>query len=110
MGYSTSTDVAIIEFIDTEKNKSYTATLEEVKDNDFVLSVSAFVQDEVKKIKYNPTELQANSRAYMIRKIKADIEIDKMVCELEGYNFTEYLLSCGSWVRIPTESQNGISV
>lgn len=84
----TTTD---IEFIDTEKNKSYTATLEEVKDNDFVLSVSAFVQDEVKKIKYNPTELQANSRAYMIRKIKADIEIDKMVCELEGYNFTEYL-------------------
>ena len=27
----------------------------------------------------------------MIKKIKADIEIDKMVCELEGYNFTEYL-------------------
>ena len=26
-----------------------------------------------------------------ISKIKADIEIDKMVCELEGYNFTEYL-------------------
>lgn len=50
-----------------------------------------FVQDEVKKIKYNPTELQANSRASMIRKIKADIEIDKMVCELEGYNFEEYL-------------------
>ena len=84
----TTTD---IEFIDTEKNKSYTATLEEVKDNDFVLSVSAFVKDEVKKIKYNPTELQANSRASMIRKIKADIEIDKMVCELEGYNFEEYL-------------------
>ena len=27
----------------------------------------------------------------MIRKIKADIEIDKMVCELEGYKFIEYL-------------------
>lgn len=82
-----------IEFIDTEKNKRYTATLEEVKKNDFVLSVSAFVQDEVIKIKYNPNELQANSRASMIRKIKADIEMDKMICEIEGYNFTEYLLS-----------------
>lgn len=86
----TTTD---IEFIDTEKNKSYTATLEEVKKNDFVLSVSAFVQDEVIKIKYDPNELQANSRASMIRKIKADIEMDKMICEMEGYNFTEYLLS-----------------
>lgn len=84
----TTTD---IEFIDTKKNKSYTATFEEVKQNDFVLSVSAFVQDDVIKIKYNPNELQANSRAAMIKKIKADIEIDKMVCELEGYNFTEYL-------------------
>ena len=84
----TTTD---IEFIDTEKNKSYTATIEEVKQNDFVLSVSAFIQEDVIKIKYNPNELQANSRAAMIKKIKADIEIDKMVCELEGYNFTEYL-------------------
>lgn len=86
----TTTD---IEFIDTEKNKRYTATIEEVKKNNFVLSVSAFVQDEVLKIKYNPNELQANSRASMIRKIKADIEMDKMICEMEGYNFTEYLLS-----------------
>lgn len=86
----TTTD---IEFIDTEKNKNYTATLEDVKKNDFVLSVSAFLQDEVIKIKYDPNELQANSRASMIRKIKADIEMDKMICEMEGYNFTEYLLS-----------------
>jgi type I restriction system adenine methylase HsdM len=86
----TTTD---IEFIDTVKNKRYTATLEEVKKNNFVLSVSTFVQDEVIKIKYDPNELQANSRASMIRKIKADIEMDKMICEIEGYNFTEYLLS-----------------
>lgn len=80
-----------IEFIDTEKNKSYTAKIDEVRNNDYVISVSSFVQDEVKLIKYNPNELQSNARASMIRKIKADIEIDKMVCELEGYNFTEYL-------------------
>ena len=65
--------------------------MKKLRKNDFVLSVSAFVQDEVIKIKYNPNDLQSNSRADMIRKIKADIEIDKMVCELEGYNFTEYL-------------------
>ena len=84
----TTTD---IEFIDIEKDKSYIATFEEIRANDFVLSVSSFVKDEVKQIKYNPNELQSNSRTNMIKKIKADIEIDKMVCELEGYNFTEYL-------------------
>lgn len=84
----TTTD---IEFIDTEKNKSYTAKIEEIRNNDYVISVSSFVQDEIKRIKYNPNDLQKDSRANMIRKIKADIEIDKMVCELEGYDFTEYL-------------------
>ena len=84
----TTTD---IEFIDTEKNKSYIAKIDEIRNNNYVISVSSFVQDEVIKIKYNPVELQANARASMIRKIKSDIEIDKMVCELEGYNFTEYL-------------------
>lgn len=27
----------------------------------------------------------------MLKKLKADIEIDKMVCELEGYEFNDYL-------------------
>ena len=45
----------------------------------------------MKQIKYNPNDLQANSRANMIKKLKADIEMDRIVCEMEGYNFTEYL-------------------
>ena len=50
-----------------------------------------FVVDEKEEIKHNPIELQENSRKGMIKKIKADIEIDKIICELEGYNFKEYL-------------------
>jgi len=82
-----------IEFIDTEKNKSYTATFEEVKKNDFVLSVSAFVVEEKEQIQHNPIELQINARNGMLKRIKADIELDKMICEIEGYNFNEYLIS-----------------
>ena len=88
-----------IQFIDSEKNKSYTASFDEVKKNDFTLSVSAFVIDEKEEIKHNPIELQENSRKGMIKKIKADIEIDKMICELEGYNFKEYLDEIQTLVR-----------
>lgn len=80
-----------IEFINSENGKRHKATFEEVKENDFVLSVSAFVQDEVFKKIYNPNDLQNDSRANMIKKLKADIEIDKIVCEMEGYNFNKYL-------------------
>jgi type I restriction system adenine methylase HsdM len=84
----TTTD---IEFIDTEKNKSYTSTFEEIQKNDFVLSVNAFIQDEVAKIDFNPVELQQNARTGMLKRLKADIELDRMICEMEGYNFNEYL-------------------
>lgn len=84
----TTTDVT---FIDYEKNKNYIATFEEIKRNDFVLSINSFIKEEVIKVKYDPKELQINSRESMIKKIKADIEFDKMVCELEGYDFNEYL-------------------
>jgi type I restriction system adenine methylase HsdM len=88
-----------IEFINSENGKSYTASFEEIKNNDFVLSVSAFVVDEKEEIKHNPIELQENARKGMIKKIKADIEIDKMICELEGYNFKEYLDEIQTLVR-----------
>jgi len=88
-----------IEFINSENGKSYTASFEEIKNNDFVLSVSAFVVDEKEDIKHNPIELQENARKVMIKKIKADIDIDKMICELEGYNFREYLDEIQALVR-----------
>ena len=88
-----------VEFINSENGKSYIATFEEIKNNDFILSVSAFVVDEKEEVKYNPIELQEDSRKGMIKKIKADIEIDKMVCELEGYNFNEYLEEIQTLVR-----------
>lgn len=84
----TTTD---IEFIDSEKNKNYTATLEEVQKNDYVLSVNTFIRDETPEVKYDPLDLQENSRSHMIKKLKADMEIDKMVCAMEGYDFNEYL-------------------
>lgn len=34
-----------------------------------------------------------NARNGMLKRIKADIELDKMICEMEGYNFNEYLMS-----------------
>ena len=86
----TTTD---IEFIDIEKNKSYTASFSEIEKNDFILSVSAFVVEEKEQIQYNPIELQKNSRNGMLKRIKADIELDKMICEMEGYCFNDYLNS-----------------
>ena len=44
-------------------------------------------------------ELQKNARNGMLRRIKADIELDKMICEIEGYNFIEYLISIENLIK-----------
>lgn len=84
----TTTD---IEFVDTEKNKSYIATFEEVVKNDYVLSVNSFIREEKALTKYSPKEMQSKSRESFMYDLKKDIEFDKKICEIEGYDFTEYL-------------------
>jgi type I restriction-modification system DNA methylase subunit len=77
----TTTD---IEFIDIEKDKKYIATLDEIKKNNYTLSVSNFVQDDIIVVKHDPIELQNNTRKIMIENLKRGILFDKAVCDLEG--------------------------
>lgn len=80
-----------IEFVDSEFNLSRKASLEEIEANGFNLSVSAYVQKEVKKEHIDPVQLQAKARKTMVQKLKKDIEFDKMVCTIEGWSFSDYI-------------------
>lgn len=84
----TTTD---IEFIDIEKDKKYIATLEEIKKNNYTLSVSNFVYEDVVVVKYDPIELQNNTRKAMIKNLKRGILFDKSVCDLEGFEQETFL-------------------
>ena len=80
-----------IHFIDNEIGVSRIVCIDEIIKNDYILSVSSYVQKEEVKEKINPIELQEKARYQMISKIKKDILIDKMVCDIEGWNFESYL-------------------
>lgn len=83
-------------FIDTEINKERVVKINEIIKNDFILSVNSYVFLEKEAIKIDPIKLQADARSGMLRKLRKDIEIDKMVCELEGFNFDEYVMELKS--------------
>lgn len=80
-----------IEFIDNEIKLSKVVSVEEIRSNGYILSVSSYVQRESVKTISNPLDLQNRARKGMIDKLKKDIEIDKMVCEMEGWDFRSYL-------------------
>ena len=80
-----------IEFIDNETGLSRIVTADEIAKNDYTLSVSTYVQVETQKQLIDPVALQQLARQQTLSKLKADIEIDKMICELEGWDFDNYI-------------------
>lgn len=89
-----------IEFIDTETDTSHLATLKEVEANDFTLSPSAYIAaPQVGLPTVDPVALEYSARREMLRRLKADIEMSRMVCEMEGMNFGRYLKEIEVMVR-----------
>lgn len=89
-----------IQFIDNETGLSKIVSTDEIAKNDYTLSVSTYVQPEIQKKVINPVALQSLAREQTLAKLKADIEMDKMICELEGWDFDIYLNQLHSLLQL----------
>lgn len=84
----TTTD---IQFIDDELNKEEIITLEQIKKNDYNLSVNLYVYEEIEKEPVDVVGVQQEARKKFINILKAELEFDRMVCQFEGWNHLEYI-------------------
>lgn len=84
----TTTDII---FQDDENKIEKLVTFEEVKENNFNLSVSQYCTKEIKKEYINPIILELDARKNLIRKLKAELEFSKKICELENMSFLDLL-------------------
>ena len=84
----TSTD---IEFIDDEKKISRVVSLEEVENNEFSLSVSAYVQEETEKIEVDEDKMNEESRMSSLRAIRNSIRFQRDISVFTGYPFERFL-------------------
>lgn len=83
--------VGRIRFHDLEHGISRHISAEEIEANDFNLSVSAYVQPpEPEKEPVDAWELQKQARKQSIIQLKQDLDFDRMVCELEGWDHEIY--------------------
>lgn len=80
-----------IEFIDNEFKLSRIVPLDEIINNSYNLSVNSYVSKEEDKIVVDPLSLQKNARLDMLRKLRKDIEVDKMICQFEGWTINDFL-------------------
>ena len=58
--------------------------IEEIKENDFNLSVNTYVRYEEPKEEVNPIELDKKARKDFIQKIKQQIILQKEICKIDN--------------------------
>ena len=80
-----------IEFEDKALKKKKIVTLEEVETNDYGLSVSNYIQEDIIKEDIDPIKMNEEARIQMIKKLENDIKIDLLVCEFEKIDKVEYI-------------------
>ena len=54
-------------------------------------AVNQYIQEEKEIINIDPIELQTQARKCFLNKLRAELEFDKMVCEMEHMDFNDYL-------------------
>lgn len=84
----TTTDVT---FEDRETGVEATASLDEIRANDFMLSVNLYAAEpEPEEEKVDPWELQQQARRGFLRQLRKDMQFDQWVCRVEGWDFEEF--------------------
>lgn len=79
-----------IEFIDKEINKNIIVTLAEIQKNNYELSVNKYVYKEKIEEIIDPMKLQNDARSNAIKGIVKDLQLDYMICQIEGWNHFDY--------------------
>lgn len=78
-------------FIDDETKRERLVTFEEIKQNDFNLSINVYLPNDIKKEEINHIETESLARKGFIKKMRSELEFDKTVCEFEGLDFQEFI-------------------
>lgn len=86
-----STDV---EFIDRKTDTSLIVTIDEIREQDYDLSVNRYIISEEVKEQIDPLILEGQARKHLIDVLKQELTFSKFVAEEENINFNELLDEC----------------
>lgn len=83
----TTTDIV---FEDMEKKKEKIVSFDEVKSQNFNLSVSTYIEDDTPKKIADPIDLRKKARQQSIQNLMYGLKVDAICCELDG-NMMDHL-------------------
>ena len=90
----TTTDI-----IFEDGDKTETVSLETVEENDYSLSVSIYIPEEVEKEYIEPLALEDEARRSFLIRLKKELDFEKMVCEMEGISIRPFISAIRKIIR-----------
>ena len=90
----TTTDV-----IFEDGDKTITVTQQEISENDFILSVSTYLPEEIEKEEIDPAVLENEARRSFLERLRKELDFDKMVCEMEGISMQPFIRAIKAVIR-----------
>lgn len=81
-----TTDIRFI-----HNDKEITVAQEEVANNGYNLTVSYYIQEEIAKEEIDPIELESTARKAFLEQLRAELDFEKMVCEMEGISMKPFI-------------------
>ena len=76
-------------FEDGERTE--TVSQQTIAENDFNLSVSYYIQEEIEREEINQLELESDARWTFLERLRKELEFEKMVCEMEGISIQPFI-------------------
>lgn len=72
-------------------DKTETVSREIVEENDYSLSVSIYIPEEIEREYIDPSVLENEARRSFLIRLKKELDFDKMVCEMEGISIKPFI-------------------
>lgn len=108
-------DTTDIVFEDGDKTE--TVSYQNVEENDFNLSVSVYLTEEIEKEEIDPAVLENEARKQFLERLRKELDFDKMVCEMEGISIQPFINAIRKILReydktktVKKNSENQLSI
>lgn len=67
--------------------------IEKIIENDFDLSINLYIQEEIIKEKIDPIAIENEARVTFLKRLRKELEFEKIVCNLEGISIRPFIES-----------------
>ena len=94
-----------MDIIFEDGNRTEKVSYQTISENDFILSPSTYLPEEIEKEKIDPLTLEDGARNSFLAGLRRELDIERIVCMMEGISIRPFLEAIKGIVKEYEESE-----